>query len=56
MSNQLLRKPYDCLGCGQQILLEKIDPLPPGQKKRWNKWEPDGKTEHACTNNKKEEQ
>ena len=54
MSNQLLRKTFDCLGCKKPILLEKIDAVPPGQKKHWNKLELDGETEHIC--NKKQQQ
>jgi hypothetical protein len=46
--SQLLQKPYECLTCKQQILLEKIDPLPAGSKKRWNKLKMDGVTPHIC--------
>jgi hypothetical protein len=46
--SQLLQKPYECLTCKQQILLEKIDPLPTGSKKCWNKLQMDGVTPHIC--------
>ena len=46
--SQLLQKPHECLTCKQQILLEKIDPLPAGSKKRWNKLQMDGVTPHIC--------
>jgi hypothetical protein len=46
--SQLLQKPYECLTCKQQILLEKIVPLSTRSKKRWNKLKMDGVTPHIC--------
>jgi len=46
--SQLLQNPYECLTCKQQILLEKIDLLPTGSKKCWNKLRMDGVTPHTC--------
>lgn len=34
--------------CGQQIKIAKIDNITPGQKKKWDKFELDGKTPHVC--------
>jgi hypothetical protein len=48
MSSQLLHKTYDCMTCGQQIKIAKIDNIAPGQKKKWDKYELDGITPHVC--------
>jgi hypothetical protein len=45
---QVLRKSYDCLTCHKQIRIAKIDNVPPGQKKKWEKYELDGVTLHVC--------
>lgn len=45
---QVLQKSYDCLTCHKQIRIAKIDNVPAGQKKRWEKYELDGVTEHIC--------
>jgi hypothetical protein len=34
--------------CKQQIRIAKIDNVPPGQKKKWEKYELDGFTLHVC--------
>jgi hypothetical protein len=46
---QVLRKEYQCFGCGNNILVSKIDNPAPGQKKRWEQWERDGTTPHNCS-------
>jgi hypothetical protein len=46
--SQVLKKPYECLICKQQIRIAKIDNVPPGQKKKWKKYELDGVTLHVC--------
>jgi hypothetical protein len=46
---QVFQKPYECLGCKQQIKIAKIDNVPAGQmKKKWDKFELDGVTPHVC--------
>jgi hypothetical protein len=45
---QVLQKQYDCLTCHKQIRIAKIDNVPAGQKKRWEKYELDGVTLHVC--------
>jgi len=47
-----LQKRFDCLGCGESVLLEK---LPPGQMKKWIKYELDGVPEHMCRNQQPEQ-
>jgi hypothetical protein len=54
--SQLLQKPYDCMTCGQQIKISKIDNVSPDAKKKWNKFELDGVTPHVCSKQKKDEQ
>jgi hypothetical protein len=44
----VLQKPYECLTCHKQIRIAKIDNVPAGQKKKWEKYELDGVTEHIC--------
>jgi hypothetical protein len=46
--SQLLQKPYDCMTCGQQIKIAKIDNPGPDAKKKWEKYDMDGKTPHVC--------
>jgi hypothetical protein len=41
---------------GQQIKIAKIDNVAPGAKKKWEKYEMDGKTRHLCNNKKKLQQ
>jgi hypothetical protein len=53
---QVLEKPFECLGCGNQIRISKIDNAPADQKKKWLRFELDGKTEHVCHGNKKAQQ
>ena len=48
LASQVLQKPYDCLTCKQQIRIAKIDNVPAGQKKKWEKYELDGVTLHVC--------
>jgi uncharacterized protein YceH (UPF0502 family) len=45
---QVLQKSYDCLTCHKQIRIAKIDNVPPGQKKKREKYELDGVTLHVC--------
>jgi flagellar capping protein FliD len=45
---QVIQKPYECLGCKQQIRISKIENVAPGQKKKWDKFELDGITPHVC--------
>jgi hypothetical protein len=47
--SQILQKPYDCMTCGQQIRIAKIDNAGPDAKKKWHKFELDGKTPHVCS-------
>jgi hypothetical protein len=48
LASQVLQKPYECLTCKKQIRIAKIDNVPPGQKKKWEKYELDGVTLHVC--------
>jgi hypothetical protein len=54
--SQLLQKPYDCMTCGQQIRISKIDNVGSDSKKKWNKFELDGKTPHVCRKGKQQQQ
>ena len=54
--SQILKKPYDCMSCGQQIRIAKIDNPGPDAKKKWDKFEMDGVTPHVCCSNNKPEQ
>ena len=54
--SQLLQKPFDCLTCKQQIKIAKIDNVAPDAKKKWNKFEMDGKTPHICNKEKNQQQ
>jgi hypothetical protein len=45
---QVFQKSYECLNCKQQIRITKIDNVAAGQKKKWEKYELDGVTEHIC--------
>lgn len=45
---QVLAKEYECLTCKQPIRISKIDNVPAGQKKKWDKFEMDGVTPHVC--------
>jgi hypothetical protein len=53
---QVLQKSYDCLTCHKQIRIAKIDNVPPGQKKKWEKYELDGVTLHVCHKQQQPEQ
>ncbi len=44
----MLQKSYECLTCHKQIRIAKIDNVPAGQKKKWEKYELDGITLHEC--------
>jgi hypothetical protein len=44
----VLQKSYECLTCHKQIRIAKIDNVPAGQKKKWEKYELDGITLHVC--------
>jgi hypothetical protein len=46
--SQVFQKTYDCLTCGKQIRLSKIDNPGPNEKKHWLKYEVDGRTIHKC--------
>jgi hypothetical protein len=48
LASQVLQKPYECLTCKKQIRIAKIDNVPAGQKKKWEKYELDGVTLHVC--------
>ncbi len=52
---QVLTKEYECLTCHKPIKISKIDNVPAGQKKKWERFELDGVTPHRCPK-KKEEQ
>jgi hypothetical protein len=54
--SQILQKPYECLTCKQQIKIAKIDNVPPGQKKKWDKFEMDGITPHICRKHEQQQQ
>lgn len=56
MSSQILQKPYDCMTCGQQIKISKIDGAGPDAKKKWNRYEMDGVTPDVCNKEKKQQQ
>lgn len=51
MSNQVLLE-KDCLSCGAQIKISKIENPPTNSKKRWNKYNLD-LTEHLCGGNRR---
>jgi hypothetical protein len=46
--SQVLARQFDCLTCHKPIRISKIDNVPAGQKKKWEKYELDGVTEHIC--------
>jgi hypothetical protein len=54
--SQLLQKSYDCMTCGQQIRISKIDNAGSDSKKKWNKFELDGKTPHVYRKGKQQQQ
>ena len=56
MASQVFQKPYECLGCKQQIKIAKIDNVLAGQKKKWDKFELDGITPHICKKQQSQEQ
>lgn len=41
--------------CGQQIKIAKIDNAGPNSKKKWDKYELDGKTPHVCKKEKQQQ-
>ena len=45
---QVLTREFDCLTFGQPIRIAKLDNVPPGQKKKWERFETDGTTPHKC--------
>src|SRR5919108_5984992 len=50
LASQVLKKPYECLTCKQQIRISKIDNASaPNSKKKWDKFELDGVTPHVCS-------
>ena len=51
---QVLAKGYECLTCHKPIKIAKLDNVPAGQKKKWERFELDGVTPHQCK--KKEQQ
>jgi hypothetical protein len=53
---QVFQKSYECLGCKQQIKIAKIDNVPAGQKKKWDKFELDCVTPHVCRKPEQQEQ
>ena len=54
--SQVLAKVYDCKTCNKPIRIAKIDNVPPGQKKKWEKYELDGITLHLCRKKQQPEQ
>ena len=52
----MLQKSYECLACKKEIRIAKIDNVPAGQKKKWEKYELDGVTEHICRKQQRLEQ
>ena len=50
---QVLAKEYECLTCHEPIKIAKLDNVPPGQKRKWERFETDGVTPYQC---KKQEQ
>jgi hypothetical protein len=51
---QVLAKEYECLTCYEPIKIAKLDNVPAGQKKKWERFQLDGITPHQCAVNKKE--
>jgi hypothetical protein len=51
---QILAKDYECLTCHEPIKIAKLDNVPPGQKRKWERFQLDGVTPHQCK--KKEEE
>lgn len=45
---QVLTREFDCLTCHKPIKIAKLDNVPAGQKKKWERFELDGVTPHKC--------
>ena len=52
---QVLAREYSCMTCHEPIRIAKIDNVPPGQKKKWERFELDGVTSHQCNKKQKVE-
>jgi CRISPR/Cas system CMR subunit Cmr6 (Cas7 group RAMP superfamily) len=51
---QVLTREFDCLTCHEPIRIAKLDNVPAGQRKKWERYELDIVTPHKCK--KKEQQ
>jgi hypothetical protein len=52
---QILAKEYECLTCHEPIKIAKLDNVPPGQKRKWERFQLDGVTLHRCKNKEEPE-
>jgi hypothetical protein len=51
---QVLSKEYECLSCHEPIKIAKLDNVPPGQKRKWERFEIDGVTPHQSVKKKED--